>query len=263
MNTYKSRVVKLTYIIAIAIICLFSLTIVNSIAFAEEIVEIDETKINENVSTIQSVLSTYDSDESKEILKEHGVTVLNVTEQDCISVDTDEAMPFYLKPASFTVTITESSTVENGVTFIYLTSLVKPKVNELYAGPLDYVSIEWEQNKASYYKCYGDNKITSVSDGSQYAKGVIAFNLDDHKIFGWSKPSCTVVLYNVKSDMHYATKFVHTYNTSGVESAKIGFSSSSTEGQNPVGGLTIEVTIAGKTEKWSLWADGWHDKKFS
>lgn len=263
MNTYKSRVVKLTYIIAIAIICLFSLTIVDSIAFAEEIIEIDETKINDNVNTIQSVLSTYDSDESKEILKEHGVTVLNVTEQDCISVDADKPMPFYLRPTSFTLTITESSTVENGVTFLYLTSSIKPKVNEVFAGPLDFVSIEWEPKKAKYYKCYGDNKITSVNNGDKYQNGVIAFNLDDHKISKWSDPTCTVVLYNAKANMHYATKFIHTFNQIGWESATVGLTSSSTEGQKPVGGLTIQVTVAKSTEKWSLWADGWHEKDFS
>lgn len=142
----------------------------------------------------------------------------------------------------------------------YLQWTINSNRTEVFSGPLDYVSIEWDTKYASYYSSSGDGSMTTVQGRNT---GIVLFNVEESKLKSGTYTYGTVqVTPNGKSGwMNYGSKYVHTYTDlvgSGSASFEYKPSASLSSGDFSLGlsytfGFT--VNISSHTNKWQIWAD--------
>ncbi len=123
-------------------------------------------------------------------------------------------------------------------------------------GPLDYVSIEWDTERAKYYSSSGDGTYSSVSGKSA---GIVLFNLEDDNMGSGSWALGTVYVTPTKSgNMDFGSKYTHTYirySEAGTATYGFGASANAEKGLGLSYTDTYTVTTTGGVEAWDLWTD--------
>ena len=251
MLSFKKHYSCITIFLLISLIVLMSGIFLNSVnSFCEE--DYDDCAHKNNISLIKDTFINNEKDEVQSILSDYGIILKEIKTVE--SHDNEgQISTYYLKPDSFKLSIILAEKYISGQNYLYVTAIVDPKINEVFAGPLDYISIEWNPNKGEYYKSYADedNNIISKADGSRVKDGIMLFNLDDHKIFDWTVPSCAVVLKNHQKGLLCGTKFTHTYTTLGAGSASFEF----TDSRDTELRTTFKLNLSKYTYQWTLWED--------
>ena len=149
---------------------------------------------------------------------------------------------------------------KTGSSVIYLQWLLTANAREWLPGPLDYVSLEWDTDYASYYLSSGDSEFSTVKGRSA---GIVLFNLEDDVLRKGDSTYGTVQVYRSQSGwMDIGSKFTHTYTAISIDgSANTSYQSSATIAAN--GGYSLNlghtdgyiVNIGTSTSSWELWTD--------
>ncbi len=150
--------------------------------------------------------------------------------------------------------------LSTGFTY-YLMWAITANETEDRPGPLDYVSIEWNTNYATYNTSYGDGEYSSINSRST---GIVLFNLEDDELVDGASSHGTVRVDPIANrTMEFGSKFVHTYHTTSVT----GGSATSTfdigvdlleQGLLSLGlshTMGFEVTVGTNVEQWQSWAE--------
>ena len=161
-------------------------------------------------------------------------------------------------PTDYTLTVT--SFKRSNSTVHYLQWILEVHTGELFPGPLDFVSMEWDTAYASYYASSGDGTASTVQGRDT---GIVLFNLEDDNLSAGEYSYGTVRVEPVVDGwMEFGSKYVHTYTSLLLAgSASYSFQPSATLLANgiPALGLTYTkgytVTIDAQTNQWQIWAD--------
>lgn len=147
-----------------------------------------------------------------------------------------------------------------GASTHYLMWVIAADSKEWFPGPLDYVSLEWDTEMATYYSSNGDDEFSTVQGRNT---GIVVFNLEDDKLKSGDYAYGTVrVTPSTGGTLEYGSKFVHTYTSLLVSgSASYSFAPSaslSASGEASLGlsyTMGYTVNVGSTTNKWQLWAD--------
>lgn len=143
---------------------------------------------------------------------------------------------------------------------IYLQWLLIPGDDKHFSGPLDYVSLEWDADYASYYASSGDETISTVQGRNT---GIVLFNMEDNKL-GKEKITYGTVQVTGKENetIPFGSKFTHTYAPFSISgSAPCSFAPSDTINENGEESLGLShimgytVAEGRNIAKWVLWTE--------
>ncbi len=148
----------------------------------------------------------------------------------------------------------------------YLQWKLEVNSKEYRPGPLDFVSLEWEATRGSYYSSSGDSTRIdgdSVTMVSSRKTGIVMFNVEDESMNSGDYTYGTVIITPTEAGwLEFGSKYVHTYTLSDVSgSASFAFKPAvelSTSGEaslNVSGNYGFTVNVDNYTEEWSLWED--------
>ncbi len=151
-------------------------------------------------------------------------------------------------------------TRRSGSQSVYLQWILQANATDYFPGPLDYISLEWDTNRASYYSTYADGEISTVRGRSS---GIVLFNIEDDKLNSGEYAYGTVQVEPLAEGwMDYGSKYVHTYTTFLFEgSASFAFGPSISISDSDGGSLGLSytfgytVSVGTNTSKWQIWAD--------
>ena len=244
----KFLTLGLIFVFSLIAVTVFSMF--NSNSYAEEL----DTSYDSQTSIIYNTLDKYDNEnEIANELSTHNIELIEIKQY-----SDDGLTPYHLNPSDFVYSLVTAKDKLTGN--LIITAKIDPKINELFSGPLDYVSIEWNPSKATYVASTGDNEIITVADASKSRdNGIVVFNFEDNRIFGWTKTYCSVILKNVKNDFMCGSKFIHTYVDWGFSFScninllpAIEVSSSSIKVESA---LTLGITATSNVKSWQRWID--------
>lgn len=163
------------------------------------------------------------------------------------------------KPTDYTLKV--YSFRRAGSLYYHLQWLLTANKKEYAPGPLDYVSLEWDSNRASYYLSNGDSKVSTVQAKKS---GIVLFNVQDSDLKKGESAYGTVQVKPTKKNtsIEYGSKFVHTY-TKLLVSGSASYSFASSISLNAKGDASLgisnnygfTVNVGSKTNKWQIWAD--------
>lgn len=162
----------------------------------------------------------------------------------------NDVSPLYISPSK--VQLRSYAAKRNGEVYYRVFSEVTFNQKELKPGGLDLLSVEWDYNKATYYKTSQSPNFVTYMDGSQRNRGICLFNVEDKSM--WSGDYCYAVVY-VKAkpscyDIDIATKYIHTYNTTNVTWA-VGVNVNYTAA-GPTGGFSYSISGQNLNDTWQL-----------
>ncbi len=149
-------------------------------------------------------------------------------------------------------------TRRSGSQSVHLQWILQANATEYFPGPLDYIGLEWDTNRASYYSTYADGEISTVRGRSS---GIVLFNIEDDKLNSGEYAYGTVQVEPLAEGwMDYGSKYVHTYTSVLVSgSASPSFAPSISVSDGGSLGLAhtsgYAVSVGTNTSKWQIWAD--------
>lgn len=212
-----------------------------------------EADIGNQIATIMQAYFD-DPESAKAALLAIDVTLLDEPRLVSHQSETERA----LDPTDYTLTV--YSAQRAGSKNTYLMWSIHANKNEWLPGPLDYVSIEWDTQYASYHSSTGDGEFSTVQGRSD---GIVLFNVQDQDLDKDDYTYGYVIVSPKKSGwMEYGSKFVHTYTKYIIGgSASASFAPSVSIGANGEASLNLEytmgftVTLGVNTGQWQLWDD--------
>jgi hypothetical protein len=140
------------------------------------------------------------------------------------SSKTSDIQTYGINPTDYV--ISTYSFRRTGQNTYYLQTLIQSKRDEWFSGPLDYVSIEYDNNFANYYLSSGDGVMSSVKNRNT---GIVLFNIEDSKLGSGKSTYVTVQVtpkvFNVW--LEHGSKYVHTYSTLAFYGGSASYSMSS------------------------------------
>ncbi len=223
----------------------------------------EQTQNNQAVNTddiahqIIEIMQNYSDnpEETESALANIGVTLLD--EPQVISFGA-ESQARGLDPTDYTLSI--FSARRAGDMHTYLMWSLHANKTELFPGPLDLISMEWDTSRASYYLSEGDGVYSTVQ---ARAEGIVLFNVQDNDLDKDEYASGYVIVTPHKLGwMEYGSKYVHTYSKylwGG--SVSYSFAPSATVSANGDWSLNLAhtmgftATISSTTEMWQIWTD--------
>ena len=160
-------------------------------------------------------------------------------------------------PSDYELTV--SCTKRTNSSRLYLQWILKANATELFAGPLDYVGLEWDTEYADYYlSTTGGTGCTLQGRNT----GIVLFNVEDVKLSAGDYVFGTVqVTPRITGWMEFGSKFVHTYTTANISGRATASFAPSTSSAAAGGSLalphtmTFTVNVSSGTSQWQLWAD--------
>lgn len=190
------------------------------------------------------------NDESNETLKKKLDEVGVEFESDA----DDSGMISINAVASNQLTLTSYSSKRSGDSYWRISGMWDASVAEVYAATEDPVSIEWNPNVGVYYGSAGDGNVSSVSDVSKRANGIVVFtvvdsvnNFDGYATVYVTKKSSTV------GNLFHGIKYIHTYSTFNANVS--GEAGINYENGGLTGGLTFGVQQTTSVTSWQKWDD--------
>lgn len=97
---------------------------------------------------------------------------------------------------------------------IYLQWILTVNTAEPYAGPLDYVGLEWDTEYGSYYLSAAGGTGCTLQGRDT---GIVVFNVEDVKQSSGSYVYGTVQVEPIATgEMEFGSKFIHTYTSEGI-----------------------------------------------
>lgn len=159
----------------------------------------------------------------------------------------------YIAPS--TATLSSYTAKRTGDSYYRVYGQVTHNATEWYPGSLDLLSIEWDYSKATYYSTATDGTFTTYMDGSQKAKGICLFNVEDQTMYAGDYAYAVVYVIPKSSNSTIAigTKYIHTYNKTNISWA-VGVNLGYTE-KGPTGGYSFNLTGTTVTDNWQLYDD--------
>lgn len=166
--------------------------------------------------------------------------------------------PCGINPTDYTFSVYGYSHIT--ATNLYLSWSVNSNRNEIFSGPLDYASLEFDNNKASYKSSNGDSNMSTVQARDT---GIVLFNVEDSKL---KKGTFTYGTVNVTgrrgTTLEIGSKYVHTFTRFVISgSASYSFVPSATLNANGDIGLNVsqnmgyQVNVSSTIDKWQIWTD--------
>ncbi len=164
-----------------------------------------------------------------------------------------------LLPSQYTLSLYCMQRGTTGTTY-YLMWELNTNKKENYPGPLDYISIEWDTEYASYYSANADGVVTTKKGIST---GIVLFNIEDSHFDDVDYAYGSVRVTREKTGkMRFGSKFVHTYTSFSVSgSASFSFSPSINVSNSGMGSLGLSYTngfvvnVGTNTSQWEKWED--------
>lgn len=239
--------------LTLSIMLLFSYT---SIVLASTSVNLTE---DEYLKAVSEIMVNYYDDvpAAQEALADLDTTLLQEPKVTNYSVN-GEISTYGINPSDYSLSVYSFNRA--GQNRHYLQWSLDSNRTEVFAGPLDYVSMEWDTAYASYYSSNGDTSISTVNGKNT---GIVLFNVQDNKLKSGTYTYGTVqVTPNGKSGwLEFGSKYVHTYTTLDVSGSasfeyKPSGSLSSSDfslGISYIFGFTVNVGT--NTSKWQIWND--------
>lgn len=143
---------------------------------------------------------------------------------------------------------------------LYLQWILVTHALEVWTGPLDYISLEWDTDYASYYLASAGGAGCTIQGRDT---GIVLFNVEDHRLSTASdKPIYGTVQVTPTTTgwMEFGSKFVHTYTTINVGgSATFSFTPSTAvaagSSLNLAHTMSFKVDVGSETNQWQLWTD--------
>ena len=215
-----------------------------------------QTSSEADYAKVSKIMVNYSKDKAaaKKELKKLGYELVSEPEVTTLNArPTSEITPSFVSPSSFTLSVYSFKKAGQSLTSLQFTLQTSQK--EYSPGPLDYVSLEYNQNLASYYTSAGDGNITTVQGRGT---GIVTFNLEDSKLTSTNYTYGTVNILprTPGSTLEYGSKYCHTYKTTSSSGGTIGGALNlSPLPSNISGGGSFEVNLVTAVECFYLWAD--------
>lgn len=144
---------------------------------------------------------------------------------------------------------------------LYLQWILVTHIREVWPGPADYISLEWDADHASYYLASAGGSGCTLEGRNT---GIVLFKVEDSRLSTASdKPIYGTVQVTPTATgwMEFGSKFVHTYAKANVSgSARVSFTPSTAAAA--AGGsldlahtMSFTVKVDSRTGQWQRWAD--------
>lgn len=206
---------------------------------------------------IAAIMQTYfdDPEGTKSALNSIGVDLLD--EPQIISYNSTN-QERGLNPTDYTLSV--YSARRAGSKNTYLMWSLQANKTELFPGPLDYISMEWDTEYASYYSSTGDDVFSTVQGRDD---GIVLFNVQDNDLDKNESTYGYVIVSPKKTGwMEYGSKYVHTYtkflfggSASASFSPSTEVSDSGEMSLNLAYTMGFTVTVGANTAQWQIWND--------
>lgn len=157
-------------------------------------------------------------------------------------------------PSDYDLTVTAFK--RSNSTRIYMQWILVANEEEVFVGPLDYVSLEWDTAYGTYYSTStgGDGCTVQGRDA-----GIVLFNVEDDKLSEGSYVYGTVQVTPIALGwMEFGSKFVHTYTSTNISGSA---TYSYTPSISATGSLGLSYTnsytvnVSSSTSSWQRWVD--------
>lgn len=241
-----------------------------SSVFANEYEQEDNYETEEYEAQLASIMTTYTNNPEAacDALSEIGAVLLSepiVVEYTCSESGILRIKPsnstLGTNPTDYTLSVYASQKADD-FDIIYLQFFIYSYRDEWFSGPLDFASIEWDTQYASYYLSNGDSNMSTVQGRSN---GIVLFNIQDNKLDNGTYTYGTVrvrKIYGQHGEMEFGTKFVHTFkkllltgsvSTSFSPSIDLQNSGEYSLGLTYTYGYVVNYDF--NTDVWQLWND--------
>ena len=216
----------------------------------------------EFLAEVADIMSSYYTDPDTAI---QALTEIDAYLVDEPSVTTvlEEGNARGLLPTQYRVSLYCMQRGTDATTYYYMWELDTVNgAKEKTPGPLDYISIEWDTDYATYYIASADNVVSTVQS---VKTGCVVFNVEDSHFDDVDYAYGSVRVTRIKSGKtRFGSQFVHTYTTWELSgSASFQWKKSTEVDEYGFMSIGLEknygfiVNVDSNTSEWHRWFDKW------